>query len=221
MTKRLVIAIDGPAGSGKSTVAGNIAKRLSLPHIDTGSIYRALTVKALNKAIPPDDEQALTELAEETEFDFIDGKIIVDGQDLGPYIRGAAVTVVVSQVSAHPAVRKRLVEIQRSLVGPSGAVVEGRDIGTVVLPDADLKVFLTATSAERARRRTEELRADGLDVEFEQILRSITERDELDSHRPVSPLEAAPDAVLIDSTDRSAEEATEVILQLIDSMVER
>jgi cytidylate kinase len=219
LTKILVVAIDGPAGSGKSTVAGNIAGKLGLPHIDTGSIYRALTYKALNKAIPPDDEQTLSELAEETIFDLHEGRILVDGEDLGPYIRGGAVTVVVSQVSAHPSVRKRLVQIQRAIVGSSGAVVEGRDIGTVVLPDADVKIFLTASPAERARRRTEELRADGLDVEFEQILRSITERDELDSRRPISPLEPAADAVMIDSTDRSADEVTETILKLIDSKV--
>jgi cytidylate kinase len=221
MTSRLVIAIDGPAGSGKSTVARTIAERLSLPHVDTGSIYRALTLKALNKAIPPDDGEALGELADETTFDVSDHQLFVDGQDVSTLIRDAHVTAVVSQVASHQPVRQRLVRVQRALVGESGAVVEGRDIGTVVLPDADLKVFLTASPAERARRRTEELRADGLDVDFEHILREIGARDASDSKRPISPLEAAEDAVIIDSTDLPAAEVADTILKLLNARAER
>src|SRR5918996_4883875 len=123
MTSRPVIAIDGPAGSGKSTVARTIAERLSLPHVDTGSIYRALTLKALNKAIPPDDGEALGEVADETTFEVFDHRLFVDGEDVSKLIRDAHVTAVVSQVASHPEVRKRLVQIQRSLVGSSGAVV--------------------------------------------------------------------------------------------------
>lgn len=214
---RLLIAIDGPAGSGKSTVAKELARQLDLPHIDTGAIYRALSLKALEKAVAPDDASGLAKLAEATIFSLQNGELLVDGEDLSDRIRSGSVTAVVSQVSAHPDVRKHLVQVQRSLLTPFGAVVEGRDIGTVVAPDADLKIFLTANPTERARRRTEELRQDGVEPDFDQTFSELSLRDERDSMRPVSPLAPAADAVVLDSTDLSAEDVVTRILDLIES----
>lgn len=215
--KRLLLAIDGPAGSGKSTVAKELARRLELPHVDTGSIYRALSIKALEKKVPPDDAAELATLAETTKFKLSNGDVFIDGENVTSQIRTAAVTAVTSRISAHPEVRQHLIQVQRSLITPSGAVVEGRDIGTVVAPDADLKVFLTAKPAERARRRTEELRNDGVEADFEQILTELSSRDERDSMRAVSPLAPASDAIVIDSTDLSADEVVDKILDLIES----
>lgn len=214
--KRLLIAIDGPAGSGKSTVARELARRLKLPHIDTGAIYRALSVKALQHKVPPGDAKGLAKLAEDSEFNMVNGDVLVDGLSVTGQIRSADVTAVASQVSAHPEVRKHLVEVQRSLISPSGAVVEGRDIGTVVAPDADLKVFLTANPEERARRRAEELRSDGVEADVEQTLIDLSSRDERDSQRKVSPMAPAVDAVVIDSTNMSPDEVIDYILGLIE-----
>src|SRR5437870_3920938 len=154
--RSLVVAIDGPAGSGKSTVAKGVAKALGLRRLDTGAMYRALTLRAIRRGVDPDDAKGLAALARETKFSFRDSQLLVDGRQPGRAIRRPEVSGLVSAVAAHPRVRRELVRRQREIIGRGGLVVEGRDIGTVVLPHADLKVFLTASPAERARRRHRE-----------------------------------------------------------------
>lgn len=180
-----------------------LAKRLSLPHVDTGAMYRALTLKALRRAFPIDDPGALARLAADTSVRLGSGRVLLDGEDVTREVRSPPVTAAVSQLSVHPEVRSWMVQRQREMVLRSGAVVEGRDIGTVVLPDAGVKVFLTASPEERARRRAADLEADGIIVDVEEILREIEARDRRDASRSASPLQIAPDAVVIDSTERS------------------
>lgn len=210
------MAIDGPAGAGKSTVARATAARLGLPHIDTGAIYRAITLKALQTRTPIDDGTALGELAERTRITVDKDRVFVDGREVTRAIRGPEVTADVSRVSSHPEVRSSMIRLQRSLVGSRGAVVEGRDIGTVVLPDADIKIYLTADPQERARRRTAELAAAGVPVGS--VLEDLLERDRSDSERPNSPLAVAEDAHVIDSTHRDVGEIVDEIEQLVGTV---
>ncbi len=209
-----VIAIDGPAGSGKSTVARGVARALGLRRLDTGAMYRALTWRALQEEIDPSDGRALAALARRTRFDYRDGRIIVDGRRIGRAIRTPEVAAAVSAVSAHRAVRRELVRRQREVIGKGGVVVEGRDIGTVVCPEAGLKVFLTASAAERARRRHQELRAKGMRVSYERLKKELMRRDRLDRNRPVSPLIPADDAVSIDSTEMTPRRVVAEIVRL-------
>lgn len=212
MTPRLVIAIDGPAGAGKTTVAGELAAHLHLPHIDTGAMYRAITLKVLSTDTPMDDS-CLRRLCEQTVIEVDGARVLVDGEDVTAAIRRPAVTAAVSRIASRAQVRACMVRRQREVIGAEGAVVEGRDIGTVVLPDADLKVFLTAEPAERARRRVSEFEAG--DREVGEVLAAIEARDRLDSERPASPLLMADDAVLIDSTGKTVEAIVGEILSLL------
>ena len=196
----LVVAIDGPGGSGKSTVARGVARALGLRRLDTGAMYRAVTLEALRAGIDPSDGQRLAQVARRLQFDFGPSGILVDGKPAGRVIRAPAVSAAVSEVSAHPAVRRELVRRQREMMSTGGVVAEGRDIGTVVAPDADVKVFLTASPGERARRRHQELEKAGVRVGYAKLKRDLELRDALDSKRAVSPLRPADDAHLIDST---------------------
>jgi CMP/dCMP kinase len=215
--RALVIAIDGPAGSGKSTVATGVARALGLRRLDTGAMYRALTLKAIRKGVAPDNDQALAEIARRTRFSYRDSQIVLDGQLVGDSIRQPEVSEMVSTVAAHPAVREELVRRQREMIGNGGVVVEGRDIGTVVCPDADLKVFLTASPDERARRRHQELSDAGVDISYSSLKREQTRRDSLDTTREASPLVPASDAVTVDSTGKTAEEVVEEIVGLVNA----
>jgi prephenate dehydrogenase len=207
---RPVIAIDGPAGAGKSTVASEVARRLGLERLDTGAMYRAVTLAALERGIDPSDEEALGELARTMELNLAE-RVVLDGKDVTEQIRERAVTDAVSVVSAHPQVRAELVRRQRAWVAANGGgVVEGRDIASVVLPDADLKIFLTADEAERAFRRAAE--EGSASSEFSTTVESIRRRDELDSTRATSPLRAAAGAIVVDSTGRSVAEVVEEVL---------
>lgn len=214
MTRPITIALDGPAGSGKSTVAKALALRLSLPHIDTGGMYRAATLKALEQGVGAQDADALGSLLEATDIDLRDGRVFLDGRDVSAEVRSGAVTAAVSQVATHSAVRQWMVDRQRRLVGERGGVVEGRDITTVVLPQADFKFFLTAAPEERARRRAAELSAAGVPAGVEEVLSGIEARDRLDAGREESPLRVAEDATVIDSTGRSVNDVVDEIVAL-------
>ena len=215
-----VIAVDGPSGSGKSSVSRGVAQRLGLRYLDTGAMYRALTWALLAETVDVNDPVALAKHAGTPELtistDPAHPGIAVDGLDVSGPIRGAEVTAAVSAISAVPEVRARLVAMQRDAVGEGGIVVEGRDIGSVVLPSATLKVFLTANAEIRSLRRAEELRAKGIeDAETDDTLRSIERRDRLDSTRAVSPLLRADDAVEVDATDLNLEQVIDRVVTLV------
>ena len=204
MADERVVAIDGPAGSGKSTVAKALAARLGVPYLDTGAMYRAVAFAALRRGVDPDDAETVARIAEHIELEVADGDVTVDGVDASIEIRGAEVTRAVSAVAANPQVRRELVRRQREWVAGHGgtAVVEGRDIGTVVFPDAPLKAYLTANLEVRAGRRQKEV----ADLDYETVVADMARRDTLDEGRDVDPLLCAPDALRIDTTDRSVED---------------
>lgn len=218
-----IIAIDGPAASGKSTLGQKLAEHLGYLFFDTGVMYRAVTWAALNRGIPVEDEEAVTRLAEEVDLDVRppsvqDGRafdILLDDQDITWEIRRTEVDANVSVVSAYPGVRKALTAQQRRIGQRGQVVMVGRDIGTVVLPEADLKVYLDASVEERARRRTDELLERGEPADYEAILRSMKQRDAIDTSRAVSPLKPAQDAVILDSDRLNSGQVLERVLELV------
>lgn len=207
-----MVAVDGPGGSGKSTVSRALARRLGWSHLDTGAFYRAATLAVLRAGVDPDHEEAVVDQLRRHRFDQAEGRIQLDGEDVSEAIRGPEVTAVVSRVSAHPAVRHHMVEAQRRWVEqhPEGAVVEGRDIGTVVFPEALLKVYLDAEPMERARRRAAEI-----GVDLERVAAELVHRDRQDSVREASPLRPADDAIRIDTTGMQVEEVVEMVAGLV------
>ena len=202
---KLVIAIDGPAASGKSTTARLTAEHLGYLHIDTGAMYRAMTLKVLREGINLEDEEAIGRLAAKTEIRFrrVGGEIhiVMDDEDVSGSVRSRGVTKAVSAVSSIRKVREVMVREQRRMGDEGGIVLEGRDIGTVVFPDADLKIFLVAKVEERARRRQADLKNQGIELELEMVQREISDRDALDSKRVISPLKKADDAVVLDTSN--------------------
>jgi cytidylate kinase len=217
----VTIAVDGPAGTGKSSVSRGLARALQARYLDTGSMYRIVTLAVLRKGIDLADANAIGALAAEADlavgFDPDEDRSYLAGEDVSAEIRGDAVTKAVSAVSAVPAVRTWLVQRQRELAdGPGSVVVEGRDIGTVVLPDADVKIFLTASAEERARRRNEQNVAAGLPGDYDAVLADVQRRDHLDSTRAVSPLRAADDAIVVDSSDMTQHEVVAHLLDLVE-----
>lgn len=219
MRKELIIAIDGPSGAGKSTAARLLAKRLGYIYVDTGAMYRAIAWKAKEKGIDVKDESSLERLCKETEIEIrlISGeeRIFIDNMDASNYIRTPEIGMLSSKVSAAPCVRKRLLELQRQFGKEGGAVLEGRDIGTVVFPDADIKFFLDADVKERGRRRYSELKAKGLDIKIEDTTEDIRKRDHNDTKRDIAPLCIAEDAIVIDSTGLDAEGVVKKMLNEI------
>ena len=215
--RKIIIAIDGPAGSGKSTTARLVAQKLGYTYIDTGAMYRALTLKVIESNVDPNDEDSIVKLAENTRIDLIyengNLKVILDNRDVSDKIRTPEVTSLVSVVSAHPKVRDIMVKKQRELGKDGGVVIDGRDIGTVVFPNADLKIFMTADVKERAKRRQKELKAQGFEIDIEKLIKEIEERDEFDSNREISPLKKADDAIEIDTTNLTIEEQVELVLK--------
>lgn len=224
MTRPSTIAIDGPAASGKSTIGGLLAERLGYLYFDTGVMYRAVTWVAIEHGIPVEDEPAVNSLAERLQIDVIrptvdDGRqytILADGQDVTWEIRRPEVDMGVSPVSAYAGVRTALTAQQRRIAQKGSIVMVGRDIGTVVLPDADLKIYLDATLQERADRRYRETLARGKAADFDQVLASVQRRDEIDSGRALAPLRAAQDAMVVDTTAMGIQEVLERVLALVD-----
>ena len=210
-----VVAIDGPAGAGKTTIAKAVATALGWEYVDTGAMYRALTLKALREGLDPADDDGLARLTDGIEISFNGRHVFLDGEDVTDQIRSGRVTEAAPQVAAHPGVRHALVERQRSMAKARDVVMEGRDIGSVVVPDALLKIFLSASLEERAKRRLDETGGDGAN-ELERMQRSIAERDAADSGRATSPLVKADDAVAIDTTGRDVAVIVEEIVALLE-----
>lgn len=212
MSRGVIVAVDGPAGSGKSSVAARLAKRLDVEHVDTGGMYRAFAVRCLEEGVNLQDEEAVAALVPDTDVQVVSGKVLLSGSDITGELRRPDVSAASSVVAQYPSVRRYMVALQRKIVqaAPAGAVVEGRDIGTVVLPDADVKIYLTASEATRGRRRAAQA---GLSLTEGQ--KEVATRDKRDSARQHSPLKPAADAVVVDTSDLSLEQAVETALQVV------
>ena len=220
MSSSLVIAIDGPAGTGKSSVSRGLARSLNARYLDTGAMYRIVTLAVLRAGVSLEDADAIGAAAASADlavgYDPDEDCSYLAGEDVSAEIRGDEVTKAVSAVSAVPAVRTRLVQLQRELAAGQGSVVvEGRDIGTVVLPNADVKIFLTASAEERARRRHDQNIASGLTSDYDAVLADVKRRDHLDSTRAVSPLRAADDALVVDTSEMTESEVVAHLLELV------
>lgn len=219
MTRKLIVAIDGPSGAGKSTLSKALAKRIGYLNIDTGAMYRCVALLAERQQIDMADQQALQDLCGGISIEFVreaeSERVIVNGEDVSQQIRTPEVSLLTAKVAAYPVVREAMVRLQRKMGEAGGVVLEGRDIGTVVFPHAEVKFFLSATAEERGRRRYEELCAKGVTVDLQQTIAEVAERDAADSAREHAPLKRAEDAIDIDSTSMSIEEVLDEMLQLI------
>jgi len=213
--KRVIVAIDGPAGAGKSTIAKRLAGRLGFTYIDTGAMYRAVALWAVRQAVSFDDSHRMEQLALASEIELAPGRIQLNNEDVTLAIRTPEVTNGASRIAVIPGVRRAMVAKQREIGQKVSVVMEGRDIGTVVFPNADLKVFLDASLEERVRRRLLESRAKGVEVSESLLAAQMKERDDRDSTRADAPLAQAPDAVYLDSTHLSEEEVAEAILKMV------
>jgi len=218
----LNIAMDGPVGAGKSSVADAVAKRLGILHLDTGAMYRALGLKALRDGIDLQDEEKIDALCEGLKLDVRVGEngqeTLLDGENVSGLIRTPEVSMAASTVSRYARVRKRMVKLQQELAASRDMILDGRDICTTVLPDADLKIYLTASAEERALRRWKEMRERGDTDSYEEVLSQVRERDEQDMNRPVEPLRQAEDAVLLDSTNLTFEQVIDRIAEMAEDV---
>jgi cytidylate kinase len=214
----LVIAIDGPAGAGKSTVAKLVAKRLGYLYVNTGAMYRAITLKALRNGMDIENENVLVELAKGSRIDFEDNgsRIILDGNDVSQEIRSPDVDKNISAVVKHPRLREIMVKQQQDIGKKGNVVSEGRDLTTVVFPDAEIKIYLDASLEERAKRRCSELKRKGYDLDLTQVQKETAQRDESDKTREYGPLKFAQDAILLDTTDMTVEQVVESILEIVE-----
>lgn len=217
------VAIDGPSGAGKSTLAKRLAKELGYLYVDTGAMYRSIGLFALRQGVDPKDEAAVTALLPQIQIElrYVDGaqRVLLCGEDVSEAIRAEEVGMATSAVSAHPPVRAFLLELQRGMARTHDILMDGRDIGTVILPNASVKIFLTASAEARATRRFRELQEKGVDTDFETVLEDIRRRDYQDSHRATAPLRQAEDAVLVDTSEMDLEESFQALKSLILSRV--
>jgi len=221
VNRELIIAIDGPSGAGKSTLSKLLATRLGYTNIDTGAMYRCVALSARRRGIDPTDAEALGRLSNALRIDFKrvgdQERVLLDGEDVSVAIRTPEISLLTSQVAACPEVREAMVRLQRAMGDRGGVVLEGRDIGSVVFPGAEVKFFLNATARERGRRRYEELNAGGVEVDLEQTIVEVEARDAADSAREHAPLLQAPDAIPIDSTALGIEEVLAEMLRIVHS----
>lgn len=220
--KRINIAIDGPSGAGKSTISDILAKKLGYIHLDTGAMYRSVAYLGLNKGLKMDEEDKVVKMIEE-EMDLVqnpDNSIICNGEDITNKIRTNEISMAASDVSKLKNVRKALVAMQQKIASKKGYIVDGRDICEVVLPDAEVKIFLTASAEDRAQRRLLQNQEKGIDGDYETILEDIKKRDYQDSHRENSPLRKTDDAILIDSSNLSIDEVVEIIMKMVNEKLD-
>ena len=212
------IAIDGPAGAGKSTIAKEIAKKINFVYVDTGAMFRSMALYLLNNNIDPENEELVSSSCPDMDITitYVDGEqqVILNGENVSGKIRTEEVGKTASTIAKYGAVRTKLLELQRALASKEQVIMDGRDIGTAVLPNAELKVYLTASSDERARRRVKQLEENGMAADFEEIKADIIKRDEQDMNREIAPLKQADDAILVDSSDMSVEEVIDHIVSL-------
>ncbi|HMF79199.1 MAG TPA: (d)CMP kinase [Bryobacteraceae bacterium] len=219
--KRIIVAIDGPAGAGKSTLARRVAGKLGFVYINTGALYRAIALWAVRLAVATSDMHRLEQLAKEAKIELTAGesRVLLNDEDVTDAIREPEIAEAASKVSAVPAVRRALLSVQRAMAEKNSVVMEGRDIGSVVFPHAQVKIFLDADPEERARRRALELQAAGSSINMESVAGEMQQRDQRDRTRSEAPLVQAPDAELVDTTGLSLEEVEEIILRLIRSRI--
>lgn len=225
MKEHFSIAIDGPSGAGKSSLAKAVAKKLSILHVDTGAIYRTIGYAAFARGLNAKDESQIAPLLKTIHIDMAFDeagrqKMLLDGRDVSREIRLPEISMYASNVSALPCVRAYLLEMQRGIARKRSVIMDGRDIGTVVLPDADLKIYLTASAEERARRRCLELSERGTPEPYEAVLREINERDEQDMHRAIAPLREAADAIRLDTSALNFDESEQALLKLIQEKLQ-
>ena len=221
--KRISIAIDGPSGAGKSTLAKMLAKEFGFIYVDTGAIYRSVGLYVLRKGISSKDAEAVTNVLGEIniEMKYENGTqlMILNGEDVSGLIRTPEVSIYASDVSAMPNVRQFLLEMQRKIARENSVIMDGRDIGTVVLPNAEIKIFLTASAEARAYRRFLELKEKGIVTTYEEVLKDQKYRDENDSNRAIAPLKPAPDSIMVDTTDYNLQESAEIMKKLVEARI--
>ncbi len=209
------VAIDGPGGTGKSSIAKAVAARLGLEYIDTGAMYRSIGLKALRKGVSPSDTEAVEKMLEDTVIDFNDNHMYLDGEDVSGLIRTNEISMAASDISKLPCVRAKADALSKHLAATKNVIMEGRDIGTIVIPDAEVKIFMTAAPEVRAKRRYLQLLNAGKPADYDQIFDEIQKRDYQDSHRDYHPLKQADDAVLLDTSNMTKEENIEAVIDLI------
>lgn len=217
------IAIDGPAGAGKSSIARAVSERLGYIYVDTGALYRAIGLYAIRNSVPTTDMQAITDILPniKIELKYIDGeqRVLLNGEDVSHAIRMPNASMAASNVSSIPAVRDFLFDLQKDIANQNDVIMDGRDIGTVVLPDAQVKIFLTASTVVRAERRFNELQLKGIDVDLDELINEIEQRDYQDMSREIAPLKQAKDAVLVDTSDLDLKESIEKVISVIKKSI--
>lgn len=218
---KIVIAVDGPAGAGKSTVAKKIADKLNILYIDTGAMYRAVTLNIIENNIDLKDDESIQKLLDNIEITLNGDKIYLNQNDVSKKIRSTEVNRLVSPVSAMPIVREKLVKLQRNMASLNSVIMDGRDIGTNVLKDADVKIYLTASIDERAKRRYSEMKEKGIaaDLDLDAVKKDIIMRDKIDSERTLNPLKKAEDAIIVETTDKSIDEVVNEIIDIVNKEI--